>query len=242
MQWRSIVPVFLGLLFMTGCSLSGEQGIDIFTYSVDFKDSQDEWTGDFTGYPATEQDSIAYNLQFAYTELPANLGTSKSIMLSGYNYNDSLFMFIKRKVSGLYPETEYTMAFDIEFASNAPAGAIGANGAPGEGVLLKAGASAPEPKKIVEGDECVLNIDKGESVAQGNDMFVLGDIAVAPNTTDFTLITRSSSVYNGYNIAPFTARSNSKGELWLIVGTDSAYNGPTTVYYTRINAVLTVSR
>jgi len=238
MQRRSIVPVFLGLLFLFGCSLSGNQGINIFSYVVEFKDGQQGWTGDFTGYPAGEQDSIEYDLQFAYTDLPANLGNSKAIMLSGDNHNDSLFMFIKKKVTGLYPQTEYALAFEVEFASNAPTGAIGINGAPGESVLLKAGASAPEPKKLVDGNNCVLNIDKGNQTIQGEDMIILGDIAVSPNTTEFTLITRNNSA--NYTIAPFTARTNSKGELWLIIGTDSGYKGLTTIYYTRINAILTV--
>jgi hypothetical protein len=239
MQRRSIVPVFFGLLLLFGCSLSGQQGINIFSYVVEFKDGQQGWTGDFTGYPASEQDSIEYLLQFAYTDLPANLGSSKGIMMSGHNHNDSLFMFIKKKITGLYPDTEYAMAFEVEFASNAPTGAIGVNGAPGESVLLKAGASAPEPKKIVEGNNCELNIDKGNQTIQGEDMIILGDIAVDANTTDFTLITRNNSA--NYTIAPFTARTNSRGEVWLIIGTDSGYKGLTTVYYTRVNAILSVS-
>jgi hypothetical protein len=239
MQWRVTVPLFFGLLSMFGCSLSGQEGIDLLTYIVDFNDGQDGWTGDFTGYPAGEQDSAEYNLQFAYTDLPPNLGNRKGLMLSGYNHNDSLFMFIKNKVTHLYPETDYSIAFEVEFASNAPTGDIGVGGAPGEGVVLKAGASAPEPQKIVVGNNCLLNIDKGNKAIPGKDMAVLGNIAVAENTTDYTLITRSSV---NYNLAPFTARTNSNGELWLIIGTDSGYQGLTTVYYTRISVVLTVSR
>jgi hypothetical protein len=234
MQWRVTVPVFFGLLSMFGCSLSGQEGIDVLTYTVDFNDGQDGWTGDFTGYPAGEGDSLEYELQFAYTDLPANLGNRKGLMISGHNHNDSLFMFIKNKVTHLYPETEYAIAFEVEFASNAPTGSDGS----GEGVVLKAGASAQEPRKIVVGNNCLLNIDKGNKALPGKDMGVLGNIAVGDNTTDYTLITRGSS---NYNLAPFTARTNSNGELWLIIGTDSGYEGLTTVYYTRISVVLTVS-
>ena len=38
---------------------------------------------------------------------------------------------------------------------------------------------------------------------------------------------------------PFSAKANDKGELWLIVGTDSGFEGLTTLYYTQIKASLT---
>jgi hypothetical protein len=65
---------------------------------------------------------------------------------------------------------------------------------------------------------------------------VLGDIAVPSDSQDYALITR-----NNAGNAPFIARSNSKGEIWLIIGTDSGFEGTTTLYYTRINVVFSAS-
>jgi len=103
---------------------------------------------------------------------------------------------------------------------------------------LKAGAAGTEPKKVIEGNQYALNVDKGNQSSPGENTVVLGDIAVDYNTTDYTLITRNNtSMYN----SPFIAKSNSKGEMWLIVGTDSGFEGITTVYYTKVNVVFSAS-
>jgi len=227
------------LIGMTGCELSpGKEGILIFTESFDFSQGQGDWQGDFTDFPTNASDS-SYSLQFSYTDRPANLGANiKSIMVSGHNYSDDLFMFMKRKITGLSPNTDYTIVFDIELASNAPKGAVGIGGAPGESVFLKAGATGIEPKKVIEGDQYTLNVDKGNQSVSGETTVVLGNIAVDYDTKEYALITRTNA---GSNASSFIAKSSSKGELWLIVGTDSGFEGLTTLYYTKIDVVFSTA-
>src|SRR5688572_2583218 len=155
--------IFLLLLIsLFGCSQSDDApSISVFSASFDFNQSQDGWEADFTDLPAYLDDTSFYQLKFEYTNLPSNLGDRKSLMLSGDNHSDDLFMFIKRRVTGLMPNTSYNVVFKVELASNAPAGSVGVGGSPGESVYLKAGASGIEPKKIAESDRYVLNIDKG---------------------------------------------------------------------------------
>jgi hypothetical protein len=69
-------------------------------------------------------------------------------------------------------------------------------------------------------------------------MKVIGNIAVAATTDSYTFITRSNSSAN----QPMIVRSNSKGELWLVIGTDSDYEGLTSIYYTGVNVVLSISQ
>ena len=227
---KLIFLIVLAGLF--GCDLSSDtSGILVFSYSFDFGESQDNWEVDFTDFPAGV-DSSSYELQFAYTDRPSNLGTKKSMMMSGNNHSDDLFMFMKRKISDLSPNTDYTLVFEVELASNAPKGLAGIGGAPGESVFLKAGATSTEPKKVIEDNQYTLNVNKGNQNDPGEIAIVLGDIAVSYDTQDYALITR-----NNTEKTPFIARSNSKGEIWLIVGTDSGFEGTTTVYYTRVNVV-----
>ena len=40
---------------------------------------------------------------------------------------------------------------------------------------------------------------------------------------------------------PFRVTTDADGRLWLIVGTDSGFEGPTAVYYSQISFVLTRS-
>lgn len=233
MHFRKILFAFLILL--GGCSIDDDPSASIFTASFDFSESLDDWQADFAELPAGEDDSAFYELRYAYTNLPQNLGSKKALMLSGNNHSDDLFMFIKRKITGLVPNTTYTLVFEVQLASNAPQGSVGAGGSPGGSVFLKAGASKVEPAKTVENGRYVLNIDKGNQSTSGQNAIVLGDIAIPANTTDYTLISRSN-VASSYGPL-FMAETNSEGEIWLVVGTDSGFEGITTLYYTRINIV-----
>jgi hypothetical protein len=232
----------LGLIvFVTaaGCASMDDMGFLIFSESADFSVSQEGWVGDFADYPVGPDDSAFYELRFEYTNRPSELAPSspqKAILISGNNHSDDLFMFIKKKVAGLQPNTNYTVVFEIEMASNALKNQVGVGGAPGEGVFVKAGATPVEPLKIIDGSNYYrMNIDKGNQGSGGIDMMVLGNIAV--ETADYNLISRNNT--NQY--APFIAKSNSAGELWLIVGTDSGFEGITTLYYTHINVVFSTS-
>ena len=69
--------------------------------------------------------------------------------------------------------------------------------------------------------------------APGEDMVNLGDILMPENSSGYTLISLNNSMAN-YR---FTSKTNSAGELWLIIGTDSNLEGTTSVYYTRINVL-----
>lgn len=235
---RYIFPLLLISLF--SCSPSDETpSISVFSASFDFNQSQDGWEADFTDLPSYVDDTSFYQLRFEYTNLPSNLGDRKSLMLSGNNHSDDLFMFIKRKITGLIPNTYYNVVFEVELASNALAGLVGAGGSPGESVFLKAGASGIEPKKIAQSDKYVLNIDKGNQSTSGDNATVLGDISVPSSSPEYVLISRSNASSEGHQ--PFIAQSNDAGEIWLVVGTDSGFEGVTTVYYTKVNVVFSAS-
>jgi hypothetical protein len=227
------------LVCLMGCEPSADEGgILVFTHSFDFSKEQGDWIVDFSDFPASQNDSIDYELKTSYTDRPENLGASlKSIMISGHNHSDDLFMFMKRKITGLSPNTDYAIVFEVELASNAPKGSVGIGGSPGESVFLKAGAIGMEPKAVIDKSQHVLNVDKGNQASSGESAVTLGDIAVAPYTDRYALITRT----NSGSQTPFIARANSKGELWLIVGTDSGFEGVTTVYYTRVNVIFSTA-
>src|SRR5690242_12009007 len=105
------------LVLLIGCSFP-DQEITVFSISFPFSDSDQEWTGDFADYP--EADSIAYGLYFHHDLLPANLnatGIIHGLHISGSNGNNDLFMFIKKKISGLRPNATYEVLFKVNIAS-----------------------------------------------------------------------------------------------------------------------------
>lgn len=197
------------------------------THVFDFSGGFDGWSGDFADYPSA--DSAFYELKFARTTLPAPLDTGKhALMIRGANHSDDLFMFIKKRITGLTPNKIYKVFIDVEMASAAPTHAVGIGGAPGESVFLKAGATLVEPRKVESGGFYSMNIDKSNQASPGADMDTIGHIGVSDTTTVFTLISRTNADH------PFSLSTDDRGEIWICIGTDSGFEGTTTLYYNKI--------
>lgn len=222
-------------LFILAFACAPEQEVKVFTFSYLFSDSVSGWTADFADYPV---DSTGYHLHFKHDTLPYNINPDSSrysLKLSGTNINgDGLFMFIKRKISGLRPATTYEVLLNVRLASREPITNNDVDDTSGELVYLKLGALTEEPARIVVSDHYAVNLDKGEGDLGGDNMILAGNIGVAATTTQYTLITRNG----GDNDNAILATSDEQGNLWLIVGTDSRFPGRTTVYYTQIDAFL----
>lgn len=222
-----------------------QTGLQLLTNVYDFRESDHQWLPGFCDFPATDYDSVFFELQSGYVTATIDGAPTNAYYLSGNNHSDDLFMYLKRKVSGLEANTEYTLIYEVQLASDARENFSGIGGAPGESVFLKVGASANEPKSVIDASgNYIMNIDKGDQSADGEDMIVIGNIAVTEQADGFTTITRSNSPMTatgpGYD-KPLIVKTNSRGELWLIVGTDSGFEGKTTIYYTTISAVLSRS-
>ncbi len=204
----------------------------LITQQFDFSESDYGWSGDFADYPVG--DSIKYGLYFGYDPLPPNLGSTKALKISGTNYSDDLFMFVKKKIGNLKPSTAYEVAFQVKFATNATKDQVGIGGSPGESVYLKAGATPEEPVKVPVNGYYQMNIDKGNQLSGGQQMALIGNVASQTPGYEYSVVERN----NGTSI---TATTNANGELWLVVGTDSGFEGTTTLYYTSITVLLTLA-
>ena len=198
-------------------------------FTSNFQTNAEGWTGDFADYPNDPNVKSLYELQFSYSTLPSPLNaTDGALKQSGNNRSDDLFMFVKRKFTGLAPNTSYKIDMEVEIATNAASGGVGAGGPPGEAVYIKAGATTNEPLKVLDkANFYIMNIDKGLQSKGGSDMKVIGDFA---NGTP--LFTYKLKVLKTTD--PISVKSNSDGEFWIIVGTDSGYESVTTIYYNSI--------
>ncbi len=194
----------------------------------DFSEGYAGWAGDFADYPVT--DSIFYELAFKRASLPAPLDPLKfGLMITGNNHSDDLFMFIKKRITGLLPYTNYKLLINIELASDAATHSVGIGGSPAESVTIKGGASLIEPVKVDSNGFYFLNIDKSNQVSPGKDMDTLGNVGVTDTTTVYTLINRSNASH------PFKISTDNQGSVWVCMGTDSGFEGRTTIYYTHIS-------
>jgi hypothetical protein len=227
----SFILLALALL-LNACSK--DRGTKVFTYT--FESDAEGWISGYSDYPAnlTPDDSLnLYEMSYGYSILPASIIPRQSgIRIRGHNRSDDLFMFIKKKINGLSPLTTYSITFDIELASNAPTNAVGIGGPPGEAVIIKAGARNSEPVNFIDNINWYrLNIDKGAQTDGGDDVEILGNIGVADTTTVYALIRRGSP-------SSLQKKSDSSGNLWVIIGTDSGFEGLTELYYSTVKISL----
>ena len=201
------------------------------TLRFDFAQGNQGFVAGFTDYPVGEE--TFYELQSELRPRPPNLGQATSLFISGNNHSDDLFMFYKRRISGLAPGIPYRLGFELQFATEAEFGSFGIGGSPAHSVFLKAGASAVEPDRLIVGGAYQLNVDKGAQSNPGSAALVIGDVSKPDGApVGFQLVSRSSGA------SFLDATTSPAGDLWLFFGTDSGYEGTTSLYYTDFNVTL----
>jgi len=226
-QFIVLVIVITTLTF--SCSSDDDDQLpNNFEFNFDFSKGVDGWLHGFADYNS-EIDISTYELDFKLSSLPEPLDVNqKSLFITGINRSDDLFMYLKRKITGLDTNTTYSVVFAIEFASIYPTNAVGVGGAPGESVYMKAGAVLIEPNKVESDGNWRMNLDKANQSNSGVDMKVIGHVGVADNTVAYTLVSNT-------NLAePFIITTDAKGEVWVIIGTDSGFESTTSLYYNKI--------
>ena len=223
-----IASIFVFTLISCDDKDLGPDPLKLYEYSFDT--DTEGWESDFADYPVGEEEF--YELDFSHSTLPEPLDTTDgALVISGSNHSDDLFMLIKKQISGLEPNTEYEVYFDINLASDAADSSVGVGGSPATSVYLKAGVVDEEPGRIEdEGDYYRMDIDKGNQANEGEDMIVVGDMSNGTSEFEYSLISRG-------NEEPFLYTSDSTGTAWLLIGTDSGFEAITRPYYNEINVL-----
>lgn len=197
------------------------------------------WTAGFADYSTAS--APVMELDSGIRPLPAELGvTGTGFFITGHNRSDDLFMFLSKKltaVDGILPNQRYDVSFRLTLASNAGTGCAGIGGAPGESVYLKVGATGNEPRVVLdETSHYSVTVDKGQQSQGGSEASVAGNVAngtsICSSDAPFVSILRQHR-------HPTPVMSNAFGELWLVVGTDSGFEGKSTFHYQSIDATLT---
>jgi hypothetical protein len=216
-----------------GCEMSTAPA-DSVTLRFDFNSEQPGWAAAFTDYRVGSEDIM--ELESGRARLPQPLDTTRyGYMLSGMNRSDDLFMYLKKHVTGLESAGEYEVRFRAVFATNAPAGCIGAGGAPGESVVIKAGATKVEPLPVEEDDHWRLNVEKGEQMQEGSVALILGDVATT-NTDCTSPVYQLKTLTSGSRT--LRARADDQGGMWLFVGSESGFESRTRLYFTELEFTL----
>jgi hypothetical protein len=236
--------IALVILTILSSTVSAQESASPVSKSFDFRNGALGWQAGFARYaPATDKDGF-YQLLAEVRSLPSELGINGTgFYIQGNNHSDDLFMFMKRRLDpadGIVAGQAYQVNFTLVFASNAQSGCVGIGGSPGDSVFLRAGASPAEPQALLDTSPLFsylrMNVDEGSRNQDGIAASTTGTIAngvpcdSAPK--EFISIQRNHQHRTVVN-------ANSRGELWLLVGTDSGFEGLTALYYQRIDVTLT---
>ncbi len=202
------------------------------TFLYNFESDMEGWKVAYSDYPVDSTQHSIYELDKKHTSLPTNLTpNTKGIMVTGHNRSDDLFMYLKRQLIGLKPNQTYQFSFKVTLASQYPLNSVGIGGSPGASVYLKGGANQEEPTNKVATDNFLRNTwDIGSQSNAGSNTVLLGTIGIDGDEVVYKRIQRS-------NTAKFTAKTDANGKIWVCVGTDSGYEGKTTLYYDSIEII-----
>jgi hypothetical protein len=191
------------------------------SWNFDFTQDDSGYESVFADYHDDGHNFDTFEMDFDRTVIP---GTStQGLRLQGHNRSDDLFMGIVKELSGLKASTTYTLTLSFTLYTEAEAGSIGIGGSPADSVYVKAGFTNVLPE-VSEGDDglWVLNIDKGQQSQGSAGIPVVGTMAKPEGA-------EPGFVSKGFEVT-LTLKTDASGKLWLVIGTDSGYEG-LTVYY-----------
>ncbi len=230
---RRFLPAALILILLItplACSGGSSGGEEVV---VDFTGGTQGWSAGFSDCPLGKEGF--FELEADYRPLPSPLESMGSALyISGNNHSDDLFMFWKGRIGGLEPGRVYRVRFTVEFATNVPGGCAGVGGSPGECVYVKGGASTVEPEAVAVGGYYQMNVDKGNQSSGGRNAAVLGDAAGSADCGTGIPQWELKEVSGG----TVEVTADAEGSIWLFIGTDSGFEGGTSLYYTRVRAQL----
>ena len=214
------IAAAIGMSILAGTAAAKETNTGV---GFDFNQNDGGFTPIFSDYPNEQGVEEFYELRSGHEEVPiADAG--KGLFLSGNNHSDDLFMGYFKELSGLAPETEYQFTVRFKLATNVENDMIGIGGAPGESVFVKCGVASEEPENRLDSlNHFRLNIDKGSQSTGGADMIVVGNLAKKeinrPGEYEFNEIETK-----------VIARTDEAGTAYLVIGTDSGFEGVTSYY------------
>jgi hypothetical protein len=215
----------LSLFFLTTACEKEDLQPTLETLSFNFDKGYQGWTVGFSDY-SDDHEGLDLKHEIASLPEPLDGGGKKGLLISSHNRPDDIFMFLARKVDGLKPNSTYHLSMDIQFASDAPESAFGIGGAPGLSVHMKAGGSHIEPKVTETNGRHVFNLSKGDQGEGGTELKVIGDVSNGKDEFVYNSIRRTAS--------DLEVKTNAQGECWVVVGTDSGYEGITALYYQQV--------
>ena len=226
---RSALVGVSALLLSAGC-LNTEGTVGSVTLDFDFNSPTqgDGWTAGAADFPVARAADVGAVGDRRL--LPAAISTTRQgLYQAGTNVTGDLFLFFKKRLIGLIPNTSYKISISLEFGSNLHSGCTTG---PGPQVWLKAGVSALEPTSDPNaGGIYRMSIEKGDQSDPG--LFTqLGDIrnGLTGCPPPGTLALRATTA----QMQLATVVTDSQGGFWMFIGTQSTALARHEVYFNHL--------
>lgn len=227
-KWMSYSCIALATMLTWACD-KGEVSSNVSVVSS-FENGFDGWSVDLAEYN-TFMDSSTIEFKYGIEKIPSD-STKKGLRVQSHNRSDDMFMYAKKKITGLDSKKTYEVFFDIELGTYYHANSVGIGGSPGSSVYVKAGASSKEPTRYLEGDFYKFSLDKGNQLEGGKELVTIGDASNGLSEAGFKVVNRNNTS------KLVSVKPNEKGEIWLCVGTDSGFEGLSVFYYDKITVLV----
>ena len=192
----------------------------------DFNLGIEGWSGEASDYTTDTAPTGVVFEQRSTDKLGSSYTGTKAYYVSGTNRSDDLLLYVKKQITGLVANTEYTFTISMNLLSDAPTGCAGVGGAPGESVYVIAAASGTEPKAVNTNGTVRMNIDRGNQGTAGAASLVLGNIANGLPCDG----TRKFASKLVRNLTGIKVKTDAEGKLWVMLGIDSGFEATSSVY------------
>ncbi|MDR2910261.1 MAG: hypothetical protein LBV47_02690 [Bacteroidales bacterium] len=221
--------LFIIIALLNGCASQEDDEGNITKWNFGFDKDMEGFEAVFADYHDDGHGYATYEMKSEYKEIPVENQKSKGLYITSRNISDDIFMGYVKKLDGLRKNHNYTFTVSFQLVTDVRGGMAGIGGSPGQSVFVKGGITAikPETQKSTEG-RYGLNIDIGNQSESGKDMKVIGNMEKPEATADL--------IGFDYKDINFTvnATTDSNGCVYIIIGTDSGFEGLTEYYLDNI--------
>lgn len=194
----------------------------------DFESGSESFLPIFADYPSKNSAADFYELKADRRDVPID-NSGKGMFISGNNHSDDLFMGYYKELDNFKPNMKFKFDLSFKLATNIEGGLMGIGGSPGASVYVKYGITSQKPEITTDSlGNYRLNIDKGNQGIGGTDMLIAGTIEKQHTTEE------NAFEFNTYHVET-EAVSNNEGQVFLILGTDSGFEGTTSYYIDDVN-------